>query len=235
MSDALRAYTAAALTHLQDVVAANAAALTEAAGLVLAAWRADQLVYSLGSGHSTSGVVETFYRAGGLPFVRPLWHPDLLPLNGAGASTEAERRTGLGGELVTDVAEGDVLVVFSSSGINPVPVEAALAARDAGASVVAVTSRAASDAGPSRAGTRLYEVADVVLDTRVPPGDVTWPAADPRTAPQSSLANALLWNAVLVLCADAEPAVPFWRSANVGEGPSNETLLHRYGTRVPEL
>lgn len=235
--DVLAAFTRMVTQHLGVALSRNAEALRAAAEAVVAADRAEHLVFATGAGHSLAGVVETFFRAGGLALVRPLWHPDLLPLNGALASTAAERTPGLGRRVVEEagLTAGDVLVVFSTSGVNPYPVEAAVAARAAGATVVAVTSRVASDAAEQRAGRRLYEVADVVIDTAVPPGDVSWPPLEPRTAPLSSLVNAAVWNAVLVLAHALQPELPVWRSANLGSGGSNEELAERYADRVPEI
>jgi len=233
---ALQRFASATVDHLAGVLDANADRLRETAEIVLEVAHRGGLVYAAGSGHSLASVLETFYRAGGLPFVRPLWDEELLPLNGADRSTAAERRPGLGERLVRGAGVGrdDAVVVFSNSGINHVPVEMARAAREAGARVVAVTSVAASDSAPLRAGRRLHEIADVVVDTRVPPGDASWPPDAPRTAPLSSLCNALLWDAVLVLCAELEPATEFWRSANA-TGPTNDELAVRYRAAVPEL
>ena len=232
----LKRFARATTEHLHGVLDANAGQLQLAAEAVLKSARQGGLVYAAGSGHSLASVLETFYRAGGLPFVRPLWDVELLPLNGADRSTVAERRPGLGDRLVRGAAVGhqDTVVVFSNSGVNSVPVEIALAAKDVGARVVAVTSVKASDAAPLRAGRRLHELADVVLDTLVPPGDASWPPEAPRTAPLSSLCNALLWNALLVLCAELEPETPFWRSANT-TGPTNEEMIEQYRGMVPEL
>jgi uncharacterized phosphosugar-binding protein len=55
------------------------------------------------------------------------------------------------------------VVAFSNSGINALPLEVALAAKEAGLRVVAVTSPAHSkDVEPRRSsGQRLFELADV--------------------------------------------------------------------------
>ncbi|TKR23477.1 sugar isomerase domain-containing protein [Cellulomonas hominis] len=238
MTDAVAEYAARVDAHLRGVATANADAVRAAAAVVVEVARAGRVLHTAGAGHSLAGVLETFFRAGGLPFVNPLWHPEVLPLNGAAASTDAERRPGLGTRVAAEagIRAGDALVVFSSSGINPYPVEIAEAARAAGARVVAVTSRAASAAAPLRAGHRLADLADVVLDTDAPPGDVAWPPDDPRTAPLSSLANGLCWNLVLVAALDAEPDLPTWRSANTGApADHNARLQERYRARVPAI
>ena len=234
----LEAFSTATTAHLARVVEVNADAIADAAALVTDVASRKGLLYTTGAGHSLCGVIETFFRAGGLAFVRPLWHPDLLPLRGAERSTAAERTPGLGRKVVaaSSIEVRDAVVVFSNSGVNPYPIEVAQGARERGARVVAITSRVASDAAPLRAGARLYEVADLVLDTMVPPGDAMWPAAAPVTAPLSTLTNAMLWNAVLVLAHEADPDLPVWRSANVSDsGDGNDRIAEVFAPRVPEI
>lgn len=230
-------------THLDAVDERNAEAVADVADLLMACVRADGLVLVGGAGHSLAAVAETFYRAGGLACVRPLYHPDLLPMHGAMSSTSAERDSGLAARVLRDVTlfGHDVVVVFSTSGVNPYPVELALAAHQAACPVVAVTSGPASAAAPRRsaAGT-LAENATIVLDTLVPPGDSVYPADAPHTAALSTVVNAYLWNLVLATLSDAAAKLglelPLWRSSNVqGGDDANSSLLAKYGPRVPQL
>ena len=227
---------------LDEAERANRGAVADTAALVLDCIRADALVLVAGAGHSLGAVAETFYRAGGLAPVYPVYHPDLLPMHGARSSTSAERRSGLAGRVLAEIAPGpaDVLVVFSNSGVNPYPVELAREARQAGNAVVAVTSTAASAAAPRRSGTTLAATATIVLDTGIRPGDASYPAAAPRTAALSTVVNAFLWNLVLAgvldRAAEAGVPVPLWRSANtVGGDEANAALLERYRPRIPAL
>jgi uncharacterized phosphosugar-binding protein len=174
--------------------------------------------------------------------VRPLYHPELLPMHGAAKSTTAERRTGLAAEVVSDIEFGghDMLFVFSTSGVNPYPVELAATGAASGATVVAVTSTAACAAAPRRAGSTLAENASIVLDTLVPAGDSAYPQQAPVTAALSSLANVFLWNLLLArlvdLARDAGVPLPLWRSSNVeGGDAANAALLAQYQKRVPSL
>ncbi|HWD03176.1 MAG TPA: sugar isomerase domain-containing protein [Amycolatopsis sp.] len=221
---------------------ANAAAVSAAADLVLGVIRSDALVFTAGAGHSLAAVAETFYRAGGLACVYPLYHSELLPLHGAQHSTKTERRSGLAEEVLAERAPGpdDVLVVFSTSGVNPYPVELAAGARRRGAAVIAVTSRECVAAAPRRSATTLVEEGTVVLDSLVIPGDASHPADGPRTAPLSTVVNAFLWNLILAEVFDRGTAegidVPLWRSSNVeGGDDANTALLAKYGPRVPAL
>lgn len=228
--------------ELAEAERANTIQVRQAADLVFGVIRSDALVFTAGAGHSLAAVAETFYRAGGLACVYPLYHPALLPLHGAQQSTTAERRGGLAGEVLAAHPPGadDVVVVFSTSGVNPYPVEVAAQARANGAAVVAVTSRASMAAAPRRAPTTLADEATIVLDSAVRPGDVSYPPDAPRTASQSTVVNAFLWNLVLAQLIDLGEAegieIPLWRSSNVtGGDAANAALLARYQTRVPAL
>jgi uncharacterized phosphosugar-binding protein len=227
---------------LAEAERSNEKSLAEAIDLVLGVIRADALVFTAGAGHSLAAVAETFYRAGGLACVHPLYHPELLPLHGAQHSTTTERRTGLAEEVFAERAPGpdDVLVVFSTSGVNPYPVELAAGARARGAAVIGVSSRASVAAAPKRAPTTLIDESTVVLDSGVRPGDSSYPAGAPRTAPLSTVINAFLWNLVLSGVVDRGEAdgidVPLWRSSNVeGGDEANAALLAKYTPRVPAL
>ncbi|MBK1785258.1 SIS domain-containing protein [Prauserella cavernicola] len=216
--------------------------IERAAGLLLDTVAADGIVYAAGAGHSLAMVCETFYRAGGLAPVRPLWDPEVLPLTGALRSSAVEREPGRGRALVEAAAptSSDLLVVFSTSGRNPYPVEIASEGLARGVPVIAVTSLPASAQASDRSGTRLADHATVVLDTGVPPGDVVHPQGAPRTAAVSTVLGAYLWSSVLAaldgLATERGIALPLWTSANVPGGDErNAELIARYSARIPEL
>ncbi|ALG09017.1 sugar isomerase domain-containing protein [Kibdelosporangium phytohabitans] len=228
--------------HLTRVEKHNADALNNVAELFLGSIRAGGLVLTGGAGHSLAVVAETFYRAGGLACVYPLYHPQIQPLHGARASTSAERITGLAEEVFgkVELSGHDVLVVFSTSGVNPYPVELAIAAQNADMPVVAVTSSHANAAAPRRADTTLAENAAIVLDTLVAPGDSSYPPEAPVTSALSTVANAFLWGEILARLVDKATAagveIPLWRSSNVpGGDEANQRYLDLYGPRVPQL
>jgi uncharacterized phosphosugar-binding protein len=248
-------FTADVTALLEQIARVNAPAITRAAEAILATLRGDGLVHVGGAGHGLMLAFEAFYRAGGLACVAPVWRPELLPLAGARTSTQAERTSGLGTTLAAGagIASGDSLVVASQSGLNPVAIDLAAAARTRGATVIAVTSVAHGRSAPSRdpAGRRLPDVADIVIDTGVPPGDAAWRVeaaaaadraggTDRRVGALSTIASCHAWNLVLVTLAELAPArgldLPVWVSSNVpGGDEANEHLLARYGDRVAAL
>ena len=242
MTDFSGDFGQAAREHLREVEERNADAVEVVAGHMLEAVRADRLIHTAGAGHSLAMVMESFYRAGGLACVRPLLHPALFPVFGAQASTRIERVPGLAASIVAqaNAAEGDVAFVFSSSGVNAYPVEVAESLSAAGAYVVAVSSRPHMDGAAPRVHAKLGDVADIVLDTMVPPGDAVFPGAGGRTAPISSLVNVYLWDLLLVgLARRADAAgvrLPLWQSSNVpGGDEANAAHFTRYRPAAPML
>jgi uncharacterized phosphosugar-binding protein len=229
-------------TLLDDLDETSGKAIDAAAALLLESVEADGIVHVAGAGHSLAMVFETFYRAGGLAAVRPVWDPGVLPLDDAVRSTRVEREEGVGRAVAAKAAPAppDVAVVFSTSGRNPYPVEVAAECRARGVPVVAVTSARAARGAAARTSTSLADHADIVLDTCVPPGDVLHPAEAPRTAAASTILAAYAWSRVLAALDDLASArgteLPRWTSANVPGGDEvNAALFERYRHRVPEL
>lgn len=229
--------------HLRRVEDANREVLEAVAQAVLAVVRADGLIYAAGTGHSIALLLESFYRAGGLACVYPIFHPALLPLEGGAVSTALERVPGFGTQLVRQAAPSpsDLAVVFSNSGVNPVPVEMAEEFRAAKTPVVGVVSREHMRRAPARHPRKLDAVVDHLLDTLVPYGDAAYDAgAGAPTMPLSSLSGVFLWNLLLgrlsALAAASGMVLPLWTSANVDGGEArNRVLLERYRRRIPLL
>jgi uncharacterized phosphosugar-binding protein len=229
--------------HLEAAERANAAVLEAVARKLCEVVRSDGLVFVAGTGHSLALVLECFYRAGGLACVYPIYHPALLPLEGGEVTTMEERTSGLGRLLVERIPAGasDLAVVYSNSGVNPVPVEIAEELRTRGTPVVGVTSRDHMARAPARHPRRLGDVVDYLIDTLVPYGDAVYDAGGGvKTMPLSSLTSVYLWNLLLVRAAEIAAArgdrLPVWTSANVEGGEEqNRRLLERYRKRVPRL
>lgn len=203
----------------------------------------DGLVYLFGSGHSHMMAEEGHYRAGGLACVVPILSSAIMLHEGAAASTLFERQSGLADIILAryPIAPRDVVIVFSTSGVNAVPVEAAKAARAAGATVIGVTSQTYSSRVAAQRE-RLADVAAIVLDNKAPAGDA---CAELRSdglsaGPISTIAGAALLNAMLIeasarlIAEGVEP--PIYISANMpGSAARNSALVARYRSRNPHL
>jgi uncharacterized phosphosugar-binding protein len=214
--------------------------------LVAEVLRKDGLIHIFGTGHSHMLAEEGLYRAGGLAPVNAILAPGLMLHEGATASTDMERLPGYSRIVAKkyDFQEGDLLIIVSNSGVNAVPVEMALLAKEAGMKVVAICSLAYSQAAELKPGVpaRLYEVADLTLDNLGEPGDAVVEVDERglKVGPTSTVVGAALLNAVFVeavslLAADGAE-LPVYRSSNMRGAPEhNRRLVDRFRGRVKHL
>ncbi len=216
--------------------------LAPAVDAVVASVRAGGLTYIFGTGHSHLLALELHYRAGGPAFVVPILDESLMLHEGAIASTARERESGAAVAAFARYAikPRDVVIVISNSGVNAAPVEAARIARVSGAAVIALTSRAYSEASANGRPT-LAGAADIVIDNGLPPGDalVALPGTPLKAGPGSTAIGAALLHALFAeaaarLAADGPP--PIFLSANMpGAAENNRDLVERYGPLNPHL
>lgn len=219
--------------------------IEEAADLIAASIGAGGVVHVFGSGHSHMMAEEVYHRAGGLMAVSAMLDPNLTAFGTLNAGL-VERTEGYAPVLLGsyDVRAGEVLVIVSNSGINPVPIELAVEAKRRGATTIAVTSAAAYREATSRhsSGKKLAEVVDLVVDSHVPVGDalLALDGTDGRVGAASTALGAALMNAIMVEAADrlrrAGSPVPVIVSMNVPGGDErNRALIERYRSRLPLL
>jgi len=127
MSSAAEAYLAEASRRLASVRTGQEDAFAAAIEAMQRAAAGDRLIYLFGTGHSHMLAEEGHYRAGGLACIVPVLSATVMLYEGAVAGSRLERTSGLADIVLSRYAigAGDVLVVFSNSGGNAVPVEAA--------------------------------------------------------------------------------------------------------------
>lgn len=227
-----------ALELQHRVRAQNADVLREAGREIGQSLAANGVLHTFGSGHSAILARELVHRAGGLVPVSAVTDP---------TGGWPEKIPGYGTRLFARYLEsygferGEVIIVISNSGRNPSPIEVALAARERGAIVIAVTgmpmSRNTSSLHPS--GQRLFEVADHVIDTLGESGDAVLelPGTPIRTGPLSSVSGVLLLNLLgleaIQWMLDNGHQPPLLRSANIDGGAEyNAKLARQYRGRL---
>lgn len=199
-------------------------------------------IYIFGASHAGILSEELFYRAGGLMLVNPIFGREIMLDTEPVTHTSAmERLVGYGARLARDKADfkpGDVLIAHSVSGRNPVTIEIALAAREAGATVIALTNRSYSQSVASRhpSGRRLLDVAHIVLDNHGEVGDaaIEVPGLNQKVAPTSTVVGAVILNAIVAelverLVAGGMQRPPVFYSANIDGGDDlNRQLFEEY-------
>lgn len=243
--DGLDRYTNAILALQRQVMDIQREMLIQIAGVLAEAVTRERRIFLFGTGHSHLLAEEGHFRAGGLANVVPILSPDLMLHEGAIRSAQLERQSGIAAALLDryQPQTGEVIVIFSNSGVNVVPVEMALAAKARGLITIAVCAmRYAQQAALSTAGRRLYEVADYTLDNGGEPGDSLIPIAGTpyRVGPSSTIVGALIWNALITEVAFQLQAraidAPLYVSSNLpGAAERNAALLGKWQPFNPHL
>ncbi|MCC2278774.1 SIS domain-containing protein [Streptomyces sp. ET3-23] len=235
----------AAIGLLQRVRDEEAGAIAAAGSLIADTVEAGGRLFVFGAGHSSLPAQDVVYRAGGLALMNLLSVPgavgvDVMP---ATLGSALERVGGLAGAVLdTSPAQpGDLLIVISLSGRNSLPVEMAMNARALGLTVVGLTSLAYAEETKSRhvSGTFLKDHCDVVIDSKVAPGDAELSAEglEGRFGPASTVVASAALQAI-VASATGELAArgvnpPVLRSGNVDGGHEwNGRVLAEYRDRI---
>lgn len=230
---------------LDDTVLRQEGKLSRAARLLSDTLVGDGLIYIFGCGHSHIMAEEGFFRAGGLARVCPILTSELMLHEGAVKSSSLERMEELAADIFAryPIAESDTFLVFSTSGVNGLPVEMARLAQEAGARVIAVSSGAyQKDASRHSSGKRLSDFCDVWLDNCAPHGDATMAikGRDGKMGPVSTISgcfilNALLLEASYLAAAEGHPPEVYVSGNVEGGRERNQALIDRYQDRIRHL
>lgn len=203
--------------------------------------QAQKSIYIFGASHAGILSEELFYRAGGLMVITPIFGEDLsLTSQPISHTSRMERLEGYGRILAhrVDFQPGDVLIVHSVSGRNPVSIDLALEAKAAGAYIICLTNMTYTTQVTSKhsSGKLLYETADLVLDNHGVKGDAVCQIEDlpQKVAPTSTVTGAVILNTIVsetvrLLKAGGMERPPVFYSANLDGGDElNRKLFAEY-------
>ena len=164
------------IERFAEVRATQAQAIDHAARACAASIAADKLVFSFGTGHGALPALEMFPRTGTIVGFRPIVESTMISFHRVWGDMGARQYRfihaveGYGRAILRShhLDPKDSIILFSHSGVNAVILDVALSAKENGLTVIAVTSLPHSSASPSRhsSGKRLFQVADIVVDTR---------------------------------------------------------------------
>ncbi len=204
------------------------------------------IIHLFGCGHSHALTEEMFYRAGGLVPIKPIFIEELMLHEGAVRSSHLERQNNYAEGFIynQDIQPQDLVIVISTSGINPVPIDVAIHAKKLGAYVVGISSFSYLKEQTSRHknGKFLSEVVDLALNNHAEIGDasLTYDQSPAPFGPTSTVIGATMLNAIFVESiknmVDNGFKPPILLSGNInGADEYNQRLLEKYSDRIPLL
>ena len=175
MATLIDRYFETLIERLQQVKTSQAAAIDVAAEVCADSIAREKLVFTFGTGHGALPALETFPRTGTIVGFRPIVESTMISFHRVWGDMGARQYRfihaveGYGRAILRShrLDPADTMVLFSHSGINAVILDIAIASKELGLKVIGVTSLTHSWAAPSRhsSGKKLFEVADVVIDT----------------------------------------------------------------------
>jgi uncharacterized phosphosugar-binding protein len=199
---------------MDEIEATQLPAIRSAAALMAESIAAERWVHTFGCGHATLPIEEMYPRIGGFVGFHPMIE---IPLSffthitgdmGVHQFVFLERVEGYGQEIMKGYTfdTRDTMWIFSHSGINNVNIDVALRAKELGMKLVVTGSAEAFTGKPTRhsSGKQIFEIADVVIDTRVPAVDASVPLTNhvDRIGPVSTMGMVtVVW---MTICTVAE-------------------------------
>lgn len=206
----------------------------------------DGVIHVFGCGHSQMFGEELCFRTGGLVPINAIMVPQYNIYPKVKLSQIMERQEGVAKAVLKtqNPKSQDIMMIVSVSGRNAAGIDMALAAKEMGMKVVAVTSLQYSNNVISRHSSKkmLKDVSDIVLDICGIKGDSV--LEDPRVSekfcsPSTVVAMTLLVGIVGQTIQNlAEQGInpPIWVSGNLDRGDQiNDEFIRQYRDRIDIL
>lgn len=192
-------------------------------------------------GHSSIFSEDVLYREGELALINPIIDPSIsLGHGGLKEINYYERIPDIGAAVIkaNNIKEGDIVVLGSAYGVNPVCIQGAIECQKAGATVVAITSPAFSDALENddtkhENGELLYQISDMYINSYSPEDDLLLKVEGfpQKFGPVGTIMQLLtlkaLTSTVIEKLIERGGEVPIWRNALEKGGPEfNEKYMN---------
>ena len=219
--------------------------IRQAAVWVAGALENGHAIYVFGASHASILSQELFYRAGGLLPITPIFGREImLDTAPVTKTSQMEQLEGYGRILANSypLAVGDVLLLHSVSGRNPVAIDLALAAKDKGVRLIGITNKTYSASVSSRhsSGKKLMDLCDLVLDNHGEIGDAccSVEGLPVKVGASSTVTGCLIANAIMVEAVEQiqknkKIPAPVFYSANLdGGAEKNQELFRQFRKQI---
>ena len=216
--------------------------ITDCAKIIADSYKKGGQLYIFGTGHSRLLGEEAFHRAGGFAAACPIRDDNLTFKKGAKKATSLERTPNVARKALNkyNITKKDILMIVSNSGVNHAPVEAAIIAKEKNIKTIALTSVKYSKKAPlSKLNKKLYEIVDIFIDNKIPPGDTVINVNKFSVGPVSTITGSFILNTILIEVASmlkTEKIFPFYISSNMPNATKNNTKLeNKFRKQNPHL
>ena len=216
--------------------------ILKSAKLISRSYKKGGQLFIFGTGHSNLLAEESFHRAGGYAAACPIRSEEINYSKGTDKASELERSENVAKRALQKykLSSKDILMIVSNSGVNHAPVEAALLAKKKNIKTIALTSYKFSKQAPlSKLNKRLYDICDIYIDNKIPPGDAVVDINNMMVGPASTITGSFILNSILVEVANLlkfEKIFPFYISVNMpGAKENNDKLVKKYKKFNPHL
>jgi uncharacterized phosphosugar-binding protein len=217
----------------------NSFEIEQSSSLLADCFGNEGILHVFGCGHSHMIAEEVFYRAGGIVPIRPLFVEDLMLHKGALRSSDLEKDPLFAKAFLPSqpFQPNDVLLVVSTSGRNPVPIDVAQYGKKMGLRIMTISSHAYYTLSSRHStGLHLSAAADIALDNLIPIGDVLIILYNHHstnsTGPGSTIINTAILNQIIVksveLLIKKGMEIPIFKSGNVdGSEEHNNEMINK--------
>jgi len=235
---------------VEDVLNTQEANIMKAAEILTDTTKNNGIIHLFGSGHSSLIAEDVFWRAATLANVHAIFESAVAGINEVTKTSKIEKLEGIGRVILeyNRVLPPDAIICISNSGNNAVTVDVALAAKERGVPVIAITNVTYADQLTTHhsSGKKLKDVADVVIDNCSLYGDaaVEIPGFSQKVGATSTIPVAFIVPALLVQTCEnlvelgIQPDV-YYNGHLAYEDPTikqhNDALVDKYFYRIRNL
>jgi uncharacterized phosphosugar-binding protein len=196
-------------------------------------------LFLFGTGHNHCLAEEALHRAGGFANACPILDKKIDFTKGIKKATKFERAAGVATSILKkyNLQKNDALIIFSNSGVNKAPIEAAEFAKKIGLKVIAVVSiKYSKSIKTFSANKKLHDIADIFIDNKSPIGDSLIKVANNiNIGTSSTITGSFILNAIFLELANLlknEKPYPFFLSSNLkGANAHNRKLEKIFSKR----
>ena len=130
------------IKNIQDIIKYQQPKILKSAKFFYNTYKNNGMIYIFGTGHSHMMAEEGHFRAGGFAPICPILCSSLMLHESANLSSIIERTEGVTTNLLEkyNITSKDVLLIFTNSGVNQAPLEAAYFAKKIKCKTIGVSS-----------------------------------------------------------------------------------------------